>query len=153
MNRLDPEAFGAKLDWKDFEEFAESAFLAFGFETRRNVRFRKPRAEIDLVASKNGLVFAADCKHWKRTVGHASMLAISERQKARAKRLVQDEKNLNVIPVVITLHDESLRILENGVPIIPIHKISDFLLNWEESVRAIAILSNKSKKSQQMKLI
>lgn len=141
MARKDPESIGKGLDWKEFESFVESAFLSFGFKTKRNARLRKPRAEIDLVASKGNLSFAVDCKHWKRTVGYSSMLSISMRQLNRARRLVENG-NL-VIPLVVTLHDESLHILENGVPIVPIHRISDFVLNWENSKDEIAVLSEE----------
>ncbi|MHB2036911.1 MAG: restriction endonuclease [Nitrososphaerales archaeon] len=140
------------MDWKEFEGFVESAFSAFGFRTQRNARFRKPRVEIDLVACKDGLTFAVDCKHWKRTVGHASMVAVSNRQIVRALRLVEEESHLRVIPLVVTLHNESLRILENGVPIVPIHMISDFILNWEDAFHEIVILSNENSKMQQKKL-
>ncbi len=146
QNGSDPEALGSSLDWKEFETLAESAFKALSFETRRNVRFRKPRAEIDLVASKNGLAFAVDCKHWKRTVGYRSMLGVADRQLGRSMRLLQEEK-IDVIPVIVTLHDESLHILGNGVPVVPIHKISDFVLNWEESRNEIEVLMQREAKS------
>ena len=61
------------------------------------------------------------------------MNRISERQIKRARRIVQLENIQKVIPVILTLHDESLQILENGTPIVPIQKISDFVLNWEAS--------------------
>ena len=140
MARRDPEAESKDLNWKEFEAFVESAFLSFGYKTERNARLRKPRAEIDLIATKTGLAFAVDCKHWKRTIGYSGMLAISNRQMVRASRLV-GERSMRVIPLVVTLHDESLRILENGVPIVPIHKISDFILNWENSSDDISVLS------------
>jgi len=140
----DPEATSSNMNWKGFEAFVESAFEALGYKTQRNVRFRKPRAEIDLVSARNGLVFAVDCKHWKRTVGHASMLDVSRRQIVRAKRLVDLHDNSKVIPLIVTLHDETLHILENGIPIVPIHKISDFVLNWEEAKDDILIFNSKS---------
>lgn len=144
----DPEELGSALDWKQFESFAESAFLEHGFETERNARFRKPRAEIDLVASKSDIAFAVDCKHWKRTVGHSTMLAISNRQFARAERLIKEGRAQRVIPVVITLHDESLSILENGVPVVPIHRISDFILNWEIARNELAILTRGKERAK-----
>jgi len=141
----DPEVSSAKLDWKDFEAYVESVFSSFGFRTERNARLRKPRAEIDLVASRNSLAFAVDCKHWKRTVGYSSMLEISRRQIARAKRLIDIREVDRIVPIVITLHDESLYVLDNGVPIVPIHKISDFILNWEQGMENILVLASSSK--------
>lgn len=121
------------MSWREFEAFVESAFRSFGYATERNVRFRKPRSEIDLVCTRDKLAFSIDCKHWKRTVGYSSMLGISERQLKRCARLVERAGITRVIPLVVTLRDESLHILENGVAIVPIHRLSDFILNWEEA--------------------
>ena len=145
--KKDLEAYSSFLNWKEFEEHVERIFRSFDFLTRRNTRFRKPRAEIDLVALKNNLTFAVDCKHWKRTVGHSSMNAISNRQLLRAQRLVDRHRHVKVIPMIVTLHDESLHILENGVPIVPIHKVSDFILNWEEARDRILILSEPTQEA------
>ena len=128
------------MSWKEFEEYVESAFGAFGYATERNVRFRKPRAEIDLVCVKNGVAFSIDCKHWKRTVGHSSMLGISHRQLKRCLRVAERGGISRVIPLVVTLKDEALRILENGVAIVPIHALSDFVLNWEAASDQLALI-------------
>lgn len=127
----DIEELSSNLNWKEFEELAESVFKSFGFSTFRNYRLRQPRAEIDLIAAKSGIAFVIDCKHWKRAVGRATMIGISERQIKRAQRIIGLENIQRAIPIILTLHDEFLQVLENGTPIVPIHKISDFVLNWE----------------------
>ena len=71
------------------------------------------------------------------------MLEISRRQIARAKRLIDIREVDRIVPIVITLHDESLYVLDNGVPIVPIHKISDFILNWEQGMENILVLAFK----------
>ena len=139
---LDKERFGASLDWKQFEGFAELEFRSFGYETVRNFRVKKPRLEIDLLARSNKTAFAVDCKHWKRTVGHSAMLSISDKQIDRCKKVVSLGLAEKLIPVVLTLHDECLLVLENGVPIVPIQKISDFVLNWD-SAGAIEITNTE----------
>ena len=128
------------MSWKEFEAFVESAFGAFGYATERNARFRKPRAEIDIVCTRGGIAFSIDCKHWKRTVGHSSMLGISERQLKRCSRVAERVGISKVIPLVVTLKDESLRILENGVAIVPVHRLSDFILNWEEASDQLRVI-------------
>ncbi len=134
------EEFSSSLDWREFEKLAESVFKSFGFVTIRNYRLRKPKAEIDLLATRSTTAFVVDCKHLKRTVGRAAMLEISERQIERAQRVIQLEDIRKAIPVILTLHDEFLQILENGTPIVPIQKISDFILNWEvaQDIRVIS---------------
>jgi len=143
--QLDTETFSSKLDWKQFEGLAELAFRSFGYKTIKNFRIKKPRVEIDLVASSGKLGFAVDCKHWKRTVGMATMINISERQMKRSELLLGTVQELEkIIPVILTLHDEQLTILPNGVPIVPIQKISDFILNWDSSMNGIRTIENSS---------
>lgn len=136
----DPEELGVSLDWKDFEKLAEDAFRAFGFETKRNVRFKKPRMEIDLLATKGSVAFAVDCKHWKRTVGNAAMSKVAEKQVKRAIRIFEISSCSRVIPIILTLHDEMLNLLDSGVVIVPIHKLSDLVLNWEVMKESMHIL-------------
>ena len=136
----DPELISARLDWKQFELLSEQAFASFGFETIKNFRMKKPTMEIDLLATKQDLAFAVDCKHWKRTVGAGAMKRIGDRQILRSKRLLGLMGLSRVVPVVLTWHDELLGVLENGVPIVPIHRLTDFVMNWE-STDEILVLS------------
>jgi len=101
--------------------------------------------QIDLVASNgHSLAFVVDCKHWKRTVGPAIMTPISNRQLIRAKRLAAEGQFRKVVPLILTWRDESLFILENGVPVVPIHRLSDFVLNWEQTDEPILVLKGNS---------
>ena len=130
---FDPETLSATLTWQEFEILAENAFQSLGFKTTRNFRIKKPRTEIDLLAWHNRTLFAIDCKHWKRTVGYSTMTKIGEKQISRCQNYLDSSKFDNIIPLILTWHDESLSILENGVPIVPIYKISDFVLNFDSS--------------------
>jgi Holliday junction resolvase-like predicted endonuclease len=142
---LDTETFSQKLDWRQFEGLAERAFRSFGYKTIKNFRIKKPRAEIDLVAISGKIGFAVDCKHWKRTVGSATMFTISERQMKRSELLLAITQEIGgIIPVILTLHDEQLTVLPNGVPIVPIQKISDFLLNWDSTTNGIRMIKRPS---------
>jgi hypothetical protein len=98
--------------------------------------------EVDLIASKGAVAFAIDCKHWKRTVGYGSMARVSTLQIARSQRILDTGFWDRVIPVIMTLRDESLFILENGVPVVPVSKLFDFILNWEQSAESILSLSS-----------
>ncbi len=98
--------------------------------------------EIDLVASGNGVTFAIDCKHWKRTVGQASMSKIAERQALRASRMASESLFPKIIPVILTWRDESLFVLKNGVPVVPIHRLADFILNWEVAGSPILVFKS-----------
>jgi hypothetical protein len=150
MNSVqDPEAFSTKLNWKEFEGLAELALKAFGYKTTKNYRMKEPAQEIDLLAIYGKLAFGFDCKHWKRTVGHAAMVLIAERQIKRCERVLKMDSSIKkIIPVILTWRDEQLYILENGVAVVPIQKISDFLLNWESSGSTIRILERPPQRSE-----
>lgn len=96
--------------------------------------------QIDLVASKNGTTFLVDCKHWKRTVGRGSMMRVAESQVRRADRVAADGVFRRLVPIILTWRDESLFILENGVPVVPIHRLADFILNWDMANARILIV-------------
>ena len=139
MRTIDLESASSLFDWKEFENFARLAFESSGFEVNQNHRLKNPRIEIDILAHRGDLAFSADCKHWKRTVGRATMLQVGERQIERSKRVLDSFRR--VVPMVLTWHDERLRVLENGVPIVPISMLADFLLNWESSESEILVLT------------
>ncbi len=142
---LDTEAFSSKLDWKQFEGLAELAFRTFGYKTIKNFRIKKPRVEIDLVATSSKIGFAVDCKHWKRTVGMATMINISERQIKRSELVLATIQEMErIIPVILTLHDEQLTVLPNGVPVVPVQKISDFILNWDSPTNGVRTINKSS---------
>ncbi len=144
---LDLEAFSSSLDWRQFESFAEFAFKSFGYQTVRNFRIPEPRMEIDLLAISDKATFAVDCKHWKRTVGHAAMVALAKKQIERTKKLVQKGQASNVVPIILTLHDEFLTVLENGVAVVPVHKLSDFILNWDSSEKKVKVIKSRKRKT------
>jgi hypothetical protein len=101
---------------------------------------KKPAMEVDLLASRNDLAIVADCKRWKRTVGRATMTRVGDRQIKRAERVAALGKFEKVMPLILTMRDESLFVLETGVPIVPIRRLADFVLNWEEKSSEILVL-------------
>jgi hypothetical protein len=127
--RVDIEQVSTYLSWKDFENLASEVLRSFGYHTRTNVRFAKPRMEIDVVGtSVGGFAIAVDCKHWKRS-NLSSISNFSHKQAARAERLIKHEKTISqVVPVMLTLHTESLRFID-AVPLVPIHKFRSFIMD------------------------
>lgn len=142
--KVDLSDLTSKLDWKQFEGLATFAFESFGYKVLKNYRLKKPRMEIDLLAMRNSKAFAADCKRWRRTRGEGAMRLVAEAQIERAKRVMLKERLEEVVPMIITWHEERSRVLENGVPLVPIHKLADFILNFEPSAgRMLVIGRNK----------
>ncbi len=119
------------LSWSEFEDMVSTLLESVGYEVRRRVRLKEPRCEIDVVATKWDLALVIDCKHWKKTLGYSTMHRIIEAQINRAKAL--STSNLSFVkrcdkflPVILTLYSERPEIVE-GVPIVPINLLSDFI--------------------------
>jgi hypothetical protein len=127
--RRDIEQVSTYLSWRDFEKLASEVLRSFGYHTRTNVRFAKPRMEIDVVGtSLDGFTIAVDCKHWKRT-NLSSIAKFSQKQAARAERLIRYDKTVSqVVPVLLTLHAESVTFI-GAVPLVPIHKFRSFIMD------------------------
>ena len=127
--RGDIEQVSTYLSWKDFEKLASEVLRSFGYRTRTNVRFAKPRMEIDVVGTgSDGFTIAVDCKHWKRN-SLSSISNFSQKQVVRAEQLIkQDETISQVVPVMLTLHADSVRFI-NAVPLVPIHKFRSFIMD------------------------
>lgn len=123
----DIEQVSTYLSWRDFERLTSELLTTFGYRTRTNVRLVKPRMEVDVVGTaSDGFTLAIDCKHWKRN-NLSSISIYCEKQASRAKRLIENDKRIaQVVPVVLTLHAESVRFI-NAVPLVPIVKFRSFL--------------------------
>ncbi len=115
------------LGWKSFEELTAFIFSSMGYSVLKN--FRLKRREIDVLAYNEKLAFAVDCKHWKRMPPSALELAV-RKQKERAKALLEslDFSKKVVIPVIVTLYESSLKLID-GTPLVPIFKMTDFINN------------------------
>ncbi len=135
------EQVSTYLSWKDFEKLASEVLTSFGYRTRTNVRFAKPRMEIDVVGtSSDGFTIAADCKHWKRS-NLSSISNFSQKQAIRAERLIKYEKTISqVVPVMLTLHAESLTVIDS-VPLVPIHKFRSFIMDVKGFLPKIYVAS------------
>ena len=125
----DIEQVSTCLTWKDFEKLASELLTSFGYRTRTNVRLAKPRMEVDVVGTAlDGFTLAVDCKHWKRN-NLSSISSFCKKQAARAERLIEHDKSISqVVPVVLTLHAESVSFVHE-VPLVPILKFRSFLLD------------------------
>ena len=120
------------IDWKEFEEKIEEIFKIHGFKTTRNFRFKtKKRYEIDLVAEKDYIIFAVDCKKWEKgryKISELKKSAIKQKERAlELKNFLKTKKD--VIPLILTLYDESINEFE-GALIIPSFKLNSFLLQY-----------------------
>jgi hypothetical protein len=124
----DVERVSGNLSWKDFEKLASEVLRSLGYRTQTNLHLTRPRMEIDVVGTSSGFAIAVDCKHWKRG-SLPSIEGFAEKQAARAERLLKHDGSVSMaVPVVMTLHTESVR-FAGGVPVVPVHKFRSFVVD------------------------
>ena len=124
-----PELVARHVDWKGFESFCAGILVSRGYRVRTNILLRRPRAQVDILASGNSVALLVDCKHWERAGGVSALGKAVEAQKRRAERL---RGTLDVIApmavVIVSLRDESTRFVD-GAAIVPIQTLRDFVEN------------------------
>ena len=119
------------LGWRDFERFCAGIMRARGFAVRENIVLKRPRAQIDLLASSERFSVAVDCKHWHRSPGYSGLAALVEAQKKRARRMHDTLDRLPpVATAILVLVDGGARFASGGA-IVPIFAVGDFLDNLE----------------------
>jgi hypothetical protein len=136
----DVEQISIQLSWQDFEKLASQVLMSFDYKTQTNVRFTKPRMEIDVVGVNSGFAIVVDCKHWKRN-NLSSISSYSRKQATRAERLIQCDKKISqAVPVILTLHAESVRFV-NGIPIVPIFRFKSFVMDVKGFLPEICVIA------------
>jgi len=128
------------LEWKEFENFAATAFETNNFAVKRRFRFKASgrRWEIDVLAYSEPIVVCVDCKRWRRGWGNSSItkvaVAQAERTEALAKNLqsIQREIGLDdwtqatLFPVILSLFPGPVKFYSK-VPVVPILQLQNFL--------------------------
>ncbi|MGC8599692.1 MAG: NERD domain-containing protein [Nitrososphaeria archaeon] len=136
--KISLEDLASRISWKSFEKLTELMFKQIGYFTLTN--FRIKRREIDVLAFNENLVFAADCKHWKRMPFY-SLNRSAEMQKLRASLLTSTLtfSKKQIVPLIVTLYENELKII-NKIPIVPIFKLKDFVINIYGYMETITVI-------------
>lgn len=139
------EEFVGKIDWKDFEKFVKEIFSVNGFSSFSNFRFKTSRRfEIDVIATKNNLIFLADCKEWDRgRYKKSGLTRAAEEQITRsnefekflkknpiAKKRFKVDSNAKIIPIIVTWYDEDISQFANCF-VVPVWKLNSFLIGHD----------------------
>jgi hypothetical protein len=115
------------LRWQDFEEFCADLAKGAGFDVRKNVLLRQPRAQIDLVLGSYSWVASIDCKHWARlSSGGMRTLAAAQLRRSSLLRAKTLDDGRPIASAILTLLDPGER-FANGVALVPITAFRDFL--------------------------
>lgn len=136
------------LGWEDFEGFAKEILERFGYRTIKNLRLKRPRLEVDLVGIKERSMLVVDCKRWQRGLGTSYAKKAAQLQTKRAEALMNSHiaKDMGVdyaIPMLLTLYAEDVPIVE-GVPLVPIAKLSGFLNELDGYLWSITLVKSKA---------
>lgn len=140
----DAERVSQHLTWKDFEQLAAEVLTSLGFRTRTNVRFVKPRMELDVVAvNASGLALAVDCKHWNRS-SLSSLSQHCSRQVRRTEELLRRDIKISMaVPVILTLHAPNVKLID-CMPIVPVSKFRSFALDIQGFLDEILVVRRGS---------
>ncbi len=140
----DVESISKAAGWQEFEQLGEAFLKTHGYATRRHFRYSSSRRryELDLIALKKPCLLSIECKRWKRSwqsvgihrivISHlARTQSLSEILRDYKEKLgIADWKAVEIFPIVLMLSDTPSR-AERGVPIVPIHRFRDFLIELE----------------------
>jgi Holliday junction resolvase-like predicted endonuclease len=137
-----------KIDWKEFEEFVLRILEEHDFKSFHNFRFKTETLhEIDILATKENLALAVDCKQWdkgryKKSGLKNAVLTQKERVQELGKMLeknilTKDFLNLSgspkLVPLIVTWFEEDL-IEHEDVFVVPVWKFNQFLLNLNQYI-------------------
>ncbi len=152
---LSPEKAAALLDWRKFEDLCLRGFQLSGMKALKGIRFSfdSRRYEIDILGTLNKLILSADCKMWSKGTSPKvyKLREAAMKQLERTKLLVRVLKTTKiegievrrgeslVIPVIVTWLDFNER-FSDGVPIIPLYALPNFLDNIWNIVNEISSL-------------
>jgi len=126
---IPPETVSKFVDWKGFEGFCAALLTSMGYRTTQNILFRKPRAQIDILARGGNVALLIDCKHWTRSGGRAALWTAVLAQGRRADLVRASMKDIEPMAVVIvSVGDDSARFID-GAAVVPIHTLRDFADN------------------------
>jgi Holliday junction resolvase-like predicted endonuclease len=165
----DIEVVSGLLQWKEFEAMVAVALETNGYSIVRNLRFKdhQRRYEIDVVGYKGSFVVCVDCKHWHHRIGKSTLRMVTNAQVERVRSLSKhfldpriklrwpSDVALRFIPVIISLVVEEVRFYD-GVPIVPILQLQDFLDQlpaFEDMMVKISSFDASKPPSNQRKLL
>lgn len=126
----------SKLNWKKFEEITGKIFELNNYETEvsKVVTFEETKRQYDVIAECSDYFIIADCKKWdKKRRKKSGLKKAAEEQVERAEKLKYSKQ---IYPLVILSCNTSIRLYKK-VPIVPVQKLNNFLLNFEANKERI----------------
>ena len=162
--QLDITKLSNLLDYNGFEALTKLILSENGYFTIKNYRFsdksnfksktKQSRYEIDVIGIDKNIILLIDCKQWKKKDSYSAMNKAANLQFRRAVALKNNHEMLSnvirsglgikkaqklkppllLIPVMVTLESNWIKINENSVPIVSIHRFNSFLQELHENL-------------------
>jgi len=158
---LDLKFVSELLDYSGFEQLIHLILLKNNYKVLNNFRFSdksnfkietaQKRYEIDVIGINKKFVLLIDAKQWKRKDSYSSMNKAANLQYQRVialkknpdafSKLIQNLLGINtdlkhylpfnLIPMMVTLEDNTNKISDNQVPLVSIYFFNNFLQELE----------------------
>jgi hypothetical protein len=126
-----PEEAAKLLGWEEFEEFCANLFRVAGYRVQLNIFLRRPRRQLDFVATSESICLSVDCKHWDKSLSYAALSRQAKAQLSRSAMLKQQFSiEVPIVSVLVTLSQQETRFLD-GVAIVPLLSLRSFLSSIE----------------------
>ncbi len=148
------------LDFRNFESLIEQILIKNNYKTMRNFRFSdksdfkyhtsQKRYEIDVIGFYNNNLLVIDAKQWRNKDSFGAINKAADLQLRRnialkknieiLSNLIQSKLNcpisnkflpLNLIPIMVTLEENSYRLNLNHVPLVSVYRLNAFLQELE----------------------
>jgi len=154
---LDISFLSNLLDYEGFEALTQLILSENGYYTLKNYRFtdksqfksktKQSKYEIDVIGIYRNIILLIDCKQWKRKDSYSAMNKAANLQYRRAlalynnreifsemiqslvglKKMQNLKPPLLIVPLMVTLESNWIKINENSIPIVSIHRFNSFL--------------------------
>jgi len=182
ISELDIRQVSEIINHSGFEIFVQEILSKNGYKTIRNFRFSdksnfksktlQKRYEIDIVGIYSKYILIIDAKQWKRKDSFGSINKAADLQYQRAialkknpeiiSKIIQDllggkselkkRQPFLLIPMMVTLEDNSNRLNSNQIPLVSIYELNSFLLELHNNLHYFKIIKI-TKLSMQQKII
>ncbi|MFX1256803.1 MAG: NERD domain-containing protein [Promethearchaeota archaeon] len=159
--KVDLKFLSGVLDYQSFETLVQEILLKNNYRTVKNFRFidksnfksktSQRRYEIDVIGIYQKYILIIDAKRWKRKDSFNSINKAANLQYQRVVALKKNPEifsnlihkllgsNLNIkkrfpfklIPIIVTLEDNFIKLNNNQIPIVSINIFNDFLQEYQ----------------------
>lgn len=156
---IQPDRFSFYIEWNEFEQYVSQLLMELGWDVYTNYSHtRTDRFQIDVIAFNELLKLSlfVECKHWKRASRvRLDIDKVVEEHKKRVEKYLRNcewvsikitklRNAKHILPVIIILFDLPIKVF-NGVPIVPIYKVIDFVMNIDSYIDTLNLVLYKNR--------